>query len=139
MKYLDTNVFARILVEAETPDQRRMQRQAQALFAAVEAGEAEITTSEAVLHELFYVLTSPQIYDLDHQDAATRFMFIWSLRGFRMSNRRTVEHAIDLFRDHEFLDFADCLCIAHSQDEDHELVSFDRGISRVPGVLRFEP
>ena len=139
MKYLDTNIFARVLVEAETPDQIRMQRQARALFDSVEAGDVEITTTEAVLHELFYVLTSRQLYDLDHEDAATRFLHIWSFRGFRMPNRRTVERAIELFRDHEFLDFADCLCIAHSQAEGHELLSFDRGISRVPGVQRFEP
>ena len=58
---------------------------------------------------------------------------------FELGNRETIARARDLYRDiHD--DWDDCLLAAHAlQEGDGTVVSFDRGLDRVPGLIRIEP
>jgi hypothetical protein len=52
----------RHLVPPATPEGQAMQDVASALFAAIERGDEEATTTEVVLHEVCYVLASKNHY-----------------------------------------------------------------------------
>ncbi|HEX5370208.1 MAG TPA: PIN domain-containing protein [Dehalococcoidia bacterium] len=139
MKFLDTNVFLRFLVEPATDDDRRKQAACLALFNDVAAGATQITTSEAILHELLYVLCSSRQYRLSHEDAVARLRPILALRGFHLSQKRTLLHAVELFEAYAYLDFADAVAITRSQEGGDELLSYDRDFDKVPGAERHEP
>jgi predicted nucleic acid-binding protein len=139
VNFLDTNVFLRFLVEPLTDDDRRKYAACLALFNDVAAGNSQITTSEAILHEVLYVLCSARQYGLSHEDAVSRLRPILALRGFHLPQRRTLLRAVELFASHGFLDFADAVAIARSQAAGDDLLSYDRDFDRVPGVMRLEP
>ena len=139
MKFLDTNVFLRFLVEPATDDDRRKHAACMTLFNDVAAGAVQITTSEAILHELLYVLCSPRQYGLSHEDAVARLRPILSLRGFHLSQKRILLRAVELYESHSFLDFADAIAITRAQEAADELLSYDRDFDKVTGVERHEP
>ncbi len=139
MKFLDTNVFLRFLVEPATDEDRRKHAACMALFNDVADGAVQITTSEAILHELLYVLCSPRQYGLSHEDAVARLRPILTLRGFHLSQKRTLLRAVELFEAHAFLDFADAIAVTRSQEAGDELLSYDRDFDKVAGAERREP
>jgi predicted nucleic acid-binding protein len=139
VKFLDTNVFLRFLVEPVTDADRRKHSACRALFSDVAAGDTQITTSEAILHEVFYILCSPRQYGLAHEDAVARLRPILALRGFHLAQKRVVLNAAELFAAHGSLDFADALAIAHTSASGDELLSYDRDFDRIPDVSRREP
>ena len=105
-----------------------------------------VTTSEAIVAEVVYVLSSPRLYNLIHADIAARLAPILTLRGLRMENKRVVQRALQLYARHQFLDFEDALAVAHM--EHHrigEIYSYDRDFDRLPefratpGLRRLEP
>ena len=54
MRYLDTNIFLRALVQPTTPQARTSQQASAALFRRVAAGTKQVTTCEAVIAEVLY-------------------------------------------------------------------------------------
>ncbi|MGH2562744.1 MAG: type II toxin-antitoxin system VapC family toxin [Thermomicrobiales bacterium] len=60
MVFVDANFFIRALTIPETPAEEAMSDAARELFRRAEHGEAEITTSEAVLAEVAYILVSKE-------------------------------------------------------------------------------
>jgi predicted nucleic acid-binding protein len=139
MKFLDTNIFLRFLVEPLTDEDRRKHAACVALFEAVAAGQAQITTSESILHEVLYVLCSSRQYGLSHSDAVARLRPLLSLRGFYLPQKRLFLTAVEMFASHGFLDFADAIAIVRSQAAKDDLLSYDRDFDRVPGIKRLEP
>ena len=139
MKFVDANVFLRYVVEARTAEDERMQERSGAFFDTVEAGDLEATTTDVVLHEVFYILCSKREYGMNHQDAVRAMSPLLAMRSLHLPQRRLILRAVELFAAHDFLDFSDALSISYCEAEGHDLVSFDRGISRVPGVVRSEP
>lgn len=136
MRFLDTNVFVRYLA-ADDPQKSEACRR---LWLQVGAGNETVTTSEAMIAEVCYVLSSPRLYNLAHQDVAARLRPLLSLPGMNLPHKRRFLRALDLYAEYEFLDFEDCLAVSHVEGEGiPELVSYDRGFDRVPGVVRVEP
>ena len=62
MNYLDTNIFLRYLTK--TRGEEAKTQACFALFQQVKKGEAVVTTCEAVICEIFFVLCSPRQYNL---------------------------------------------------------------------------
>jgi predicted nucleic acid-binding protein len=137
MRIIDTNVFLRALMTPTTPQDIQMQAAAGALFTRVAGDEEEITTTEAVVHELFYMLCAKQHYGLPH-DAATRHVWpIVSMPAFRLARKAVVVRAIQLFERNQALDFTDCLLAAYAGEDGHSLTTFDRDLAREAGVPVF--
>ena len=84
MIFVDTSFFLRYLVQPVTPQDRVNERRAAALFALVESGAAEITTSEPILADLAFILTSPRHYGASRSAAATGLKALLRARGCRM-------------------------------------------------------
>jgi predicted nucleic acid-binding protein len=60
MRFVDTNIFLGYLVEPVTEADKKKAAACRAFFERIIIGEEDITTSEAVLAEIAYVLGSPR-------------------------------------------------------------------------------
>ena len=136
MRYIDANVILRYL----TRDDPVKAQACYALLRRVESGDEDVTTSEVIIHEVLYVLTSRAQYGLSHEDAASRLRPVLALRGLKMPRKQVCRRALDLFASYPHLDFGDALAIAESEHLGiSEIISYDTDFDRVPGVQRVEP
>lgn len=136
MRFLDANVFIRYL----TGDNLTMSQASETLFAEIEQGFEEVTTCEAVITEIVYVLRSKNLYALPAAEIRDRLKPLLSLPGLRIPNREVYFHALDLIVNQPSLDIEDAICIAHmSRLEIAEIYSFDEDFDRVAGVRRVIP
>lgn len=135
MRFLDTNIFLRYLAR----DDPEKAEASLILLRRIAAGDEEATTSEVIIAEIFYVLTRG-IYRESRSEVAERVKPMLDARGMRLTNRRVLLRAIDVYTQHSFLDFEDALTVAHMEAEGiEELYSYDQGFDRVEGVVRIEP
>ena len=135
MIFLDTNILIRYL----TQDDPEKTHACLALLQRIQAGE-EATTSEVVIAEVAFVLSSPRQYKLAHADVSARLRPVLLLRGLKVPNKRRVLRALDLYATYPQLDFEDCLTVAQIEQQGiTTLMSYDRGFDRVPGINRQEP
>jgi predicted nucleic acid-binding protein len=110
------------------------------LFQRLKSGQEEVTSSEVLLHEALYVLTSPRHYRLSHPDAAARLRPLLTLRGFKLLNKRVYLRALDLYASNASLDFGDAVAIARMENlRIGEIYSYDTDFDSLPGVSRIEP
>jgi predicted nucleic acid-binding protein len=98
MTFVDANSFLRTIVGPE-PETRAMHATAAALFRAVARGEQEITTSEAILADGAFILTSKRQYGLPPADAAARLGRNIELPGLLLprGRKRLYLRALDLW------------------------------------------
>src|SRR3990172_4845455 len=104
MRFVDANVFVRYI----TMDDPAKAEACLKFFKRLGDGD-EATTSEAVIAEVVYVLSSRKLYHFAHQDISTLLRPILALRGLKLRRKRMYLRALDLFGSHPFLDFADAL------------------------------
>ena len=81
-------LFLRYLVEPDGPDNQARHEIAAALFEAIELGEEEATTSEAVLAEVAFILASKRQYNLPSVEIAAYLSPIIRLPGLRLPRGR---------------------------------------------------
>ncbi len=137
MRFLDTNIFIRYI----TGDDEDKAEACYELFQRVQRGEEEFVTSESVVAEIAFVLSSRRgAYQLDHEEIRSRLLPILSLRGLRLPQKGVCLSALNLYGNSPFLDFEDALSLAHMERNGiTEIVSYDRDFDRVPAVQRIEP
>jgi predicted nucleic acid-binding protein len=136
MRFVDANIFIRFLAA----DDERKTEACLRFFRRIQTGAESVTTSEATIAEVVYVLSSRSLYGLSNEDIAARLTLIISLRGLQLRYKRACLRAFDLFGAHPFLDFEDALAVAHMERLGiSEIVSYDRDFDRVSGVKRVEP
>jgi uncharacterized protein len=136
VRFVDTNVILRFL----TQDDLEKAQACFELLQRVQRGEENIVTSESVLAEIVYVLSSRSTYNLSHSDIAARLRPIVGLRGLKIANKRTCLRALDVYSSNDRLDFEDCLTVAHMERLGlAELISYDRDFDRIENVKRVEP
>lgn len=109
MSWVDTNIFVGYLAQ----DDPAKTGACLALFRRVAAGEEAVTTSEAVLAEVVYVLSSRSLYGVSPREIAERPTVILRWPGMRLPQKRVVLRALDLYAQHRALDFEDALSVAH--------------------------
>jgi predicted nucleic acid-binding protein len=136
MALLDANVILRFITK-DNPDHSP---RAYALLKELESGARSLTITEAVVVEVVYVLAARNLYNLPRDEIKTHLSAVLSLRGLRLTHKATHLRALGLFVAHRQLSFVDALNVAHLERlKVTEIVSFDRGYDRVPGVTRQEP
>lgn len=139
MIFLDASFILRGLVRPATPQDERKAEEAAVVFRRAGRGDAEVTTSDAVLAEVAFVLTSPRQYGLLPADAVGRIKALVTLRGFRLADKRIVLRALDLWATHPKLGFVDALTAAYAQQTDAELATFDSDFDALPDIVRYRP
>ena len=141
MIFLDANIFLRHLVAPTIPATEMMQEIASALFAAVERGEEEITTSEVVLHEVCYVLESKSHYGLPPETIVGYLAPILRLGGFKLprGDKQIYLRALEIFVANPKLQFSDSVIAARSEHQNVPLATFDEALGRLPSLTRWLP
>jgi predicted nucleic acid-binding protein len=136
MTFLDTNIILRYL----TRDDEIKAQACFALFQRIKQGEELVLTSESVIAEVTYVLSSSSHYHVSHEDIRMRLLPILSLRGLRLSQKKACLRALDLYATYATLDFEDALSVALMEKEKlKEIYSYDTDFDRLPRIKRREP
>lgn len=135
MQFIDTNVFIRYITK-DDPDKAEA---CFGLFKRIETSETMATTSESVIAEVAFVLSSPRLYNLSHEEIRETLYPLLTLPGLRLQQRDTYLRALDLYALHP-LDFEDVLSVAHMEHQHiEEVVSYDKGFNRLAHISRVEP
>jgi predicted nucleic acid-binding protein len=134
MMFLDANIFISFL----SGDDPERVKNCLALFERIAEGEAA-TTSEVVIAEVAYVLSSPRQYRLTSAQVVESVRPLLLLRGMKLPNKRRLLRALTLYATNN-LDFEDCLTAAQIEQQNiPSLMSYDRGFDRLDGIPRQEP
>ena len=139
MIHLNANIMLLALTVAEDPKVRIMNDQASDLFRRVAEGVDLVTTSESVIAEVAYVLTSKANYSLNVDDAITRIAALVRLEGFRLADKDIVLAALDLWSNHPRIGFVDAITIVHTRHAGSILATFDRHFDAIPDIVRWQP
>jgi predicted nucleic acid-binding protein len=139
MIFLDANFFLRALTRSPLRDVQQMNLIASDLIRRAEIGEVELTTSDAVIAEVAFVLTSKAHYNLNVPDAAGRLATVLRLRGMRLRDKRVILSALDLWASHPKLGFVDALAASYARHTNVELATFDTDFDRFPDITRWQP
>jgi predicted nucleic acid-binding protein len=135
LRFIDTNIFLRFL----THDDPEKAAASGALFTRIQEGEEEAMTTEAIVSEVFYVM-SGRTYRSAREVIADGMRTLLSMRGLHLDNKQVLLDAFDIYEAFPNLDLEDCIIAATMFAEGiEELYSFDRGFDRVPGITRMEP
>lgn len=135
MPFIDTNIILRYL----TGDDPQKAQACRELFQRAQANEITLTTTEAVITEVVYVLASKKWYNLERGDIRSRLYPIISLKGLKLPFRTMYLRALDLYATYP-LDFEDALIIAQMERQKvTELYSYDQGFDRIQQITRVEP
>lgn len=126
---LDTNVLVRHL----TGDPPSQARRATALL----AGDHELLLTDLVLAELVYVLES--FYQRPRGEVAEAARSLLALPSIATVDSDLLLRSLELYESHR-LDYAEAYLAAAAEVWDLDrVVSFDRGLDRVPSIKRVQP
>lgn len=132
--FVDTNVFLRVLINDDALKHDR----SLSLFEAAERGEARLTTSETVIAEIIFVLSS-RSYRIAREEISRTVRLLVENRGLTVEHKQSVLDSLDLYAETN-LDFEDCLSVGHVRRADLEgIYSYDRDFDRVLVGRRSEP
>lgn len=137
MIFLDANVILRALTRSPDPSIQRMNRLAGDLLRRAERAEVEVTTSDAVIAEVAFILTSKAHYQLAVDDAAGRLATIVRVRGVKLRDKHAVLRALDLRAALPRLGFVDALTASYAQKPGIELATFDRDFDQFSSIRRW--
>lgn len=133
--FVDTNIFLRHL----TNDDPVKAQACLALFQRAATNEITLTTSEAVIAEVVYVLSSKSLYKLTEENIKLRLYPILSLRGLKLQQKAIYLRALDYYAVYK-LDFEDCLTVAQMEQQQlTKLYSYDKDFDQVNRIERLEP
>jgi predicted nucleic-acid-binding protein len=128
-----------VFIRALTQDDPAKSERSIALFEAAERGEVELFTSESVLAEVVFVLSSRSLYKLPRQEVAALVRPLVEVRGLRMDSKNSILAALDLY-ERTNLDFEDALSVQHVlRKRLASILSYDRDFGPAVGVVREEP
>lgn len=135
MQFVDTNIFIRYL----TKDDPLKARACYQLFQQAVTNQISLTTTEAVITEVVYILSSRKTYNLPRTAIRARLYPLLSIPGLQLPDRQTMLRALDFYVIHS-VDFEDALIVARmEQQQIVDLFSYDRDFDRIPGINRLEP
>ncbi len=134
MIFVDASAFLRHLVQPVTPQDHANARSAAALFKDAAAGLVEITTSEAILAEVVFILSHPRHYNTPRPIVATALKALLRPRGCRLPAKDVCLRALGVWVEQPKLSFPDALGAAYSELRGYELATFDVALKRTPGI-----
>ena len=135
--FVDTNIFIRYMAN----DDKKKAQACFELFQRVKRNEEEVTTSESVLAEVAFVLSSKKLaYQLTHEQIRQRLVPLLTLRGFKLPHKKIYLEALEIYASNNNLDIEDALSIAHMKDQGYnQIYSYDTDFDAYPEITRIEP
>ncbi len=139
VQFIDTNIFLRYLA-GDDPDKGR---RAYELLQRVETGEIAATTTEAVILEIVFVLSSKRTYNRPRVEIKDKLSAILSLKSLRLPRKAVYLRALDLYAANQAVDYVDCLNVAFIENAGIKTIwTFDKDFDRIQGasgLTRREP
>jgi predicted nucleic acid-binding protein len=132
--FIDANIFIRALVNPATSHDRDNAQRASEIFRKAGTGEIELTTSDAIVAEVAFILTSPRHYHISRSDAASYITILLSTPGIQFGSHEECLDALSIWTNEPKLSFPDALAAAYSIRRGHLIATFDGRLSRTPGV-----
>ena len=130
MRFVDTNIFIRYLTKDDPVKAENCYR----LFKEAEKNQIDLTTSESVIAEVVFILSSKRLYHLSREEVQARLYPLISLQGLKIPHRRMYLRALDLYANNT-IDFEDALSIAIMERQGIDgIISYDRDFDRVKDV-----
>lgn len=135
MLFIDTNTFVYLLTGSPPERAERVR----SLFDDIDQGLIEATTSESVIAEIVYVLSSRAYFGLPRSAISHHVRDILLIGGLIVAGAGPI-HAATLLFESTRVDWVDCLAVAQMRDQEiREIVSYDGGFDGITGISRIEP
>ena len=133
LPFLDTNVLLRHLLQDEAEQSPR----STALLAKIESGEISVRIADTVVFET--VFTLQRQYRVPKGEIRDKVLALLELRGIVLPGKRRFREVFDLYADFN-VSFVDAYhAVLMNRLALGSIISFDRGIDRLPGLDRIEP
>jgi predicted nucleic acid-binding protein len=107
------------------------------LFKHAEHGEIAITTSDAIVAEVAYILTARSHYNAPRSVACAGIKRILELSACRLPSKATCIKALEVWALHPKLSFLDSLAAAYAELQRYELVTFDMALRALPSIAHY--
>jgi uncharacterized protein len=134
LPFLDTNVILRHVL-SDNPDQSP---RATAYFRLIANGNRSVQISDLVVFES--VFTLEKTYRMPRHAIRDAIWPLLTLSGVTLEKKHEFHAVFDLYVNRPSLSFADCYHVELVKRlELPQVVSFDRGFDKVPGITRIEP
>ena len=140
MIFLDSDIFLRFLTAPTDDASALLKERARDLFHGILSGSIEATTSEVVLHEVSYVLTSRRQYGIPASEVIRMLRPLIVLRSLKLGagEKSVVLRALDLWDRHPTLEFSDSVIAARCEANNWELATFDEQLGSLPEITRWQ-
>jgi predicted nucleic-acid-binding protein len=126
MKFIDANVFVRVLVE----DDVELTQKARDFFLSLKDSKDKFLVEDSVLAEVIWVCTSPKLYHQDKKEITERLISILENDKIFHSYKASVVFALKKYQSLN-LDFVDCLAIAYKETGVVEdITTFDKKLKK---------
>src|SRR3989344_2661505 len=130
--YLDTNIIVRLL----TGDDLAKQAASAKLFKEVAQGKVMISSTDAIIAETVFVLSSPNLYHLPKTEIRDSLSLLLKFANFRLDNKQAIIADLDIYASYN-IHFVDSLLLALTrQSEEKALYSYDEGFDKFPDIVR---
>ena len=116
-----------------------MHQQTRSFFGLVHAGTEMFKTNDAVIAEVVCILSHPRHNGSPRADVVAGLKPLLTLRGCKLARKQQVGAAMDLWATTPTIGFVDALAAAQSIALNAPLGTFDRHLSRVPGITTWQP
>ena len=126
------------MVEPKTENDRRFRMFVAPIFERAGRSEDQFTTTDAVIAEVAFVLTSPRHYGISRHQALIRVVPLLRLPGCEVAHREELESAFSRWEGNPKISFVDALAIAITKKHGFDLVTFDTALARDAETLRWD-
>jgi predicted nucleic acid-binding protein len=135
MPFLDANILLRHL----TNDDPASGRACLALMQAIEQREIRAWTSDLVIAEVVFVLSSKRLYNLERETIRDLLLPLINLPGLKIAHKRLYRRVFELYTTLP-IDYVDAFHAALMEKQGtRKILSYDKHFDRVPGIERREP
>ena len=133
LPFLDTNVLLRHLLQ----DHPEQSPRCTAFLRRMERGEMRVRTAETVVFEV--VFTLQRQYGIPRAEIRDQVLPLMELPGIVLPGKRHLRRVFDLYVELN-LSFVDAYhAVLMRRLKMDRILSFDKGLDRVPGITRIEP
>jgi predicted nucleic-acid-binding protein len=94
MRFIDTNIIIRYLTKDDPVKATACHR----LMQAIASGQEQVETTESVIAEVVYILSSSKHYNLSHDDVVTNLAPVVQLRGLTVPRKRILLRSLALYK-----------------------------------------
>lgn len=134
-RFVDTNIFIRFI----TKDDPVKAQKCYLLFQEAKNNKILLTTTQSILAEVVYILSSKALYALPRKRVKELLEPLMTLKGWQIKWRKEFLLALEIYVE-KTIDFEDALAAAEMQALKIEVIySYDKHFDRLNWLKRIEP